>query len=103
MSRHSPSEIERIKRIAAKMPVGPFSKNPSGIIMLRNRFPDREWKAVRDGCGWRYVSEEWEAVWRSALAPKYDGDDSTTVSQLWLSKAPTGRPILIWSGNPQQT
>lgn len=80
-----------------------FSKKPSGIIMLRERFPDREWKAVRDRFGWRYVSGDWEATWKSMLAPKYDGDDSTAISQLWLSKEPTGRPVLIWSGNPQPT
>lgn len=57
------------------------------IDRLRERYPYKQWKAVRDGFGWRYVTDDgWSAEWRSVLSPQYDGDDETAVPRLFLYK-----------------
>jgi hypothetical protein len=55
-----------------------LSNRPTSIISyLRKKFPAEGWKAVRAGFDWTYENTAGEkAWWCSALAPRYDGDDS---------------------------
>lgn len=52
---------------------------------LRRQFPDQVWRAVRDGMNWEYETlSGWSAGWRSCLAPKWDGDDESCVSRIFI-------------------
>lgn len=66
---------------------GMFSYKPKSVIAyLRKKFPEEDWKAVKAGSGsWNYENNKGErAWWCSALAPRYDGDDDTFVSQFHI-------------------
>ena len=67
-------------------------KSKSMIQILREKFPDEGWKAKRAGFGWMYENSKGEyAYWCSAMAPRYDGDDDTFVSEFWVYRK-RGRP-----------
>lgn len=55
------------------------------LARLRERYPNKVWKAVREGFGWGYETEDgWHAGWRSCLAPQYPDDDDTFVSRFFI-------------------
>lgn len=57
---------------------------------LDRLYPGLKWRAVRDGFGWEYhASNGWIAYYCSALAPRFDGDDETCRSELWIYKDST--------------
>lgn len=60
-------------------------KPKSVIQSLREKFPDEGWRARRAGFGWMYENARGElAYWVTAMAPRYDGDDDTFVSEFWI-------------------
>lgn len=55
------------------------------LKFLRTEYPNKNWRAVRDGFGWKYeTSDGWVADWRAVLAPRYPDDDYTYTSHLYL-------------------
>lgn len=70
------------------------------LKLLQREYPEKKFKAVRDGFGWVYEAQdgsEWHAHWVSALASQYDGDDNTFQSQLYIYR-PQQSPIYVTSG-----
>lgn len=63
-----------------------FTKSNSGLLaVLRKRYPDEGWTAIRAGFGWAYRNAKGEDAWLcAALAPRYDGDDNTFRSEFWI-------------------
>lgn len=58
-----------------------------------------KWKPVRDGFGWAYESTVGIARWVSVLTPRYDGDDGTSQSRLYIYFYEQGKPArLILTG-----
>lgn len=52
---------------------------------LRAAYPQETWRTERDGFGWRYVTASgWRAEWRACLAPRYDGDDDSYVTRMYI-------------------
>lgn len=77
----------------------PESPSRRGVLRyLREKYPDKEWRAVREGFGWGYeTADGWNGGWRSCLAPLYDGDDETSVLRFFIYKpnAPTEEVFFV--------
>lgn len=57
------------------------------LDFLKKKYPNKQWKAVREGFGWGYETPDgWFAGWRSCLAPEHGGDDETAVSRFFIYK-----------------
>jgi hypothetical protein len=70
---------------------------------LKEQFPTEGWKAERQGFGWNYSNIRGDQVyWVSAIASRYDGDDNTFQSQLYLYPR-SGRPKLLLTGRTYST
>jgi len=53
---------------------------------LKELYPNEEWSWERDFGHCRYYTKSgWHARWCSRLAPKYDGDDESCVSEFWVN------------------
>lgn len=66
------------------------------LAKLREKYPQKKWKAVREGFGWAYVTEDgWHAGWRSCLSPNYGDGDDIAVSRFFIYK-PNQGPEEVW-------
>ena len=65
-----------------------FALNTKGVLeQLRERFPDEDWKAVREGFSWGYTNNKgYHGQFVACLAPRYDGDDDHFVSRFYIYK-----------------
>lgn len=71
------------------------------IKHLQREYPERRFKAVREGFGWCYRAQDgsgWVGRWVSALAPEYPDDDNTFQSQFYIY-GPKPHPIYVCSGS----
>jgi hypothetical protein len=65
------------------------------LSRLRSLYPDQQWKAHRGGFGWMYENNRGDtAYWVSCLAPKYDGDDETSVNEFYIYPK-EGTPVYV--------
>lgn len=70
------------------------------ITLLRKSLPGA-WRYEAGAREWRRSEDGLRVFWVSVLAPQYDGDDDTFVSELWAYPT-TGHPYQLLAGHGVQ-